>query len=280
VLDVRRRTGFLLVAVIVGQVVLISAQVTTRSGTRVLEAVGFGALAQIQRAVSVVIGTVSSTWTDYASLRHAREENEVLRREVGRLQLEVQKQRELAAEGRRLAGLLEFRSAVDAPSVAARVIARDPTLGFLTITIDKGTADGLAKDMAVLSPDGVVGRVLKPGPNVSMVQLIVDRSAAAGAMIERSRAAAVVAGSGGDPPLRVDYMPNLADVKAGDLIITSGLDGIYPKGFPIGRVERVERGVGLYKAITVRPVVDFSRLEEVLVVLRTAPPAVQPEAPE
>jgi rod shape-determining protein MreC len=137
--------------------------------------------------------------------------------------------------------------------------------------------------MAVLAPTGVVGRVLDPpSARSALVQLLVDRNAAAGALIERSRAGGVVVGAGGDPPLRMDYVSNQADVKVGDTVITSGIDGIYPRGFVIGRVERVERGVGLYKSIRVRPVVDFSAIEEVLVVLAqpTAQPVPAPEGPE
>jgi len=121
-----------------------------------------------------------------------------------------------------------------------------------------------------LSPSGVVGRVILPSARASKVQLLIDRNAAAGAIIERSRAQGVVVGAGGET-LRMDYVPGTADVKAGDLVVTSGIDGIYPKGFVIGTVETVERGPGSYHEIRVSPAVDFSRLEEVLVVL-TPPP--------
>ena len=141
---------------------------------------------------------------------------------------------------------------------------------FRTMTIDKGTSDRLLTDMAVMSPAGVVGRVILPSRRASKVQLLIDRNAAAGAVIERTRAQGVVVGGGTDP-LRMEYVPGTADVKAGDLVVTSGIDGIYPKGFVIGTVESVERGPGTYHEITVRPAVDFSRLEEVLVVL--TPPA-------
>ena len=122
--------------------------------------------------------------------------------------------------------------------------------------------------MAVISPRGIVGRVVgHPASHASRVQLIIDRSAAAGALSERTRAGGMVVGVDSDPPLRMDLVSNLADVNAGDLIVASGVDGIYPKGFAIGKVEKSDRGTGLYRAITVRPAVDFSSLEEVLVVL-------------
>lgn len=109
------------------------------------------------------------------------------------------------------------------------------------------------------------------------MQLLIDRNAAAGALIERSRAGGMVVGLESDPPLRMELVANLADVKDGDSVIASGVDGIYPKGFLIGRVERSERGTGLYRNITVRPAVDFSGVEEVLVVLVPPRPATRDE---
>jgi rod shape-determining protein MreC len=271
VLDIRRRTGFLFLVVMIGHVVLISAQVNTKSGATVIEAVGFGMISEIQRATSSAFGGVRHVWTNYATLRDAAEENEKLRHQLAAVQVELQKQRAMANSAARLEALLQFRSTVATPTVAAAVIAHDATLGFQTITIDKGAADGLRRDLAVISPEGVVGRVIKHGAHAAMVQLLIDRNAAAGALVERSRAGGVVVGGQGNPPLRLQYLSNLADVRKGDRVVSSGLDGIFPKGYAIGIVESVERGAGLYKEVTVRPTVDFSKLEEVLVV--SAPPS-------
>jgi rod shape-determining protein MreC len=117
----------------------------------------------------------------------------------------------------------------------------------------------------------VIGRVIQPvSPRAALVQLLIDRNAAAGALLERTRAQGVVIGFG-NGELRMEYVPGTSDVKPGDLVVTSGIDGIYPKGFVIGTVDAVDRGQGPYHEIVVRPAVDFSRLEEVLVVL--TPPA-------
>jgi rod shape-determining protein MreC len=132
--------------------------------------------------------------------------------------------------------------------------------------IDKGTGDGLRSDMAVIAPAGVVGRVIQPISRASKVQLLIDRNAAAGALIERTRAQGVVVGTGGDE-LRMDYVSGSADVKAGDVVVTSGIDGIYPKGFVLGQIQSVQRGAGGYSAIVIKPAVDFTSLEAVLVVL-------------
>ena len=120
-------------------------------------------------------------------------------------------------------------------------------------------------------PAGVVGRVIQPSGRASKVQLLIDRNAAAGALIERTRAQGVVIGTGTDE-LRMDYVSGSADVKAGDNVVTSGIDGIYPKGFVIGQIQSVRRGAGEYSAIVIRPAVDFTALEAVLIVL-TPPPA-------
>src|SRR4029453_18736691 len=127
----------------------------------------------------------------------------------------------------------------------------------------------------VIAPTGVIGRVVTPTAHASKVQLLIDRNAAAAALIERSRAQGVVVGAG-EPLLRLSYVSDIADVKVGDVVVTSGLEGIYPKGYVIGKVERVNRG---NKDIRVRPSVDFNRLEEVLVVISPPPHAIAVEGP-
>jgi rod shape-determining protein MreC len=122
--------------------------------------------------------------------------------------------------------------------------------------------------MAVIAPAGVVGRIITPSARAAKVQLLIDRNAAAGAILERSRAQGVVEGTGGS--LRLNYVSGTADVQSGDVVSTSGIDGIYPKGFVIGQIESVERGSGEFGAIVIRPAVDFSSIEAVLVV--TTPP--------
>ena len=149
------------------------------------------------------------------------------------------------------------------------MIAGDATPYFRTVTIDRGSGDGVHRDSAVVSPDGVVGRVVgDPGSRAAKVQLLVDRSAAAGALIERTRVAGVVMGNADLGVLQMEYVSNLDDVLLGDIVVTSGIDGIYPKGFVIGEVEVVQRGSGLYKTIHVRPKVEFGDLEDVLVIVR------------
>ncbi|MDH4064369.1 MAG: rod shape-determining protein MreC [Acidobacteriota bacterium] len=274
--DIKHRPGIVLGAAVVFHVALISAQVSSASGLPVLQVVTFGAFSELQRLVTGAITGSQNLWAGYVSLRGVREENAALRRDLQALQIRLQEERALAQRAEDLRQLLELHDRAELDTAAAEIIGAGASPEFRTVTIDKGTADRIAADMAVISPAGVVGRVILTSPRAAKVQLLIDRNAAAGAIIERSRAQGIVLGGGADD-LRMDYVPGTADVNPGDLVVTSGIDGIFPKGFVIGTVENVERGPGTYHEISIRPAVDFSRLEEVLVVL-TPPPAVEAEA--
>ncbi len=276
-LDIRQRTGYLFAAVTLGHIILISAQVNTRRGVPVLEAVTFGVFAEVQRGASGLVGGLRDGWQHYFALQQVRGENERLKQDVANLQIALQQQRAMAAQSRALQSLLELRSQTAISTTGAAVIAGGASPDFRTMTIDKGTTGGLRQDMAVIAPAGVVGRVIMPSALASKVQLLIDRNAAAGVMDERSRAQGVIVGTGTDR-LRMEYVAGTADVAVGDTIVTSGIDGIYPKGFVVGQIESVQRGAGEFSAIVVRPAVDFSALEAVLVVL--APPAGGADAPK
>jgi rod shape-determining protein MreC len=271
VIDVRRRTGALLGVVVLAHVILISTQVNTRGGRSAFDAVVFSAMGTVQRVVASGSGSLSTLWSHYVALRGVRAENDALRAQLGTTEIRLQEQRALALRAERLQALLDLRQSLPQRTVAAQIIAGDATAFFRTVTIDRGSADGVAADAAVISPRGVVGRVVgRPAARAARVQLLVDRNAGIGAVIERSRAGGVVMGDEGQV-LRMEYVSNLSDVRPGDLVVSSGLDGIYPKGFVIGEVVSVERGAGLYHAIKLRPAVDFSTIEEVVVLLD--PPA-------
>ncbi len=267
-MDRRQRTGYLVLAVVLAHVILISAQVNAEPGASVLETVTFGAFAEVQRLLTSGLDNVVGLWSGYVGLRDVREENVELSREIADLRFELQTQRALAQQSRSLERLLELRQTVELPTLSARVIATDATPYFRTLTIDRGRQDDVRPDLAVLAPDGVVGRVVgSPGPRAAQVQLLIDRNAAAGAMIERTRASGVIVGTDDSTLLQLEYVSNLEDVQVGDEIVTSGIDGIYPKGFRIGVVTQVAEGIGLYQLIQVSPVVEFSQIEDVLVVL-------------
>ena len=269
-LDLRQRSGYLFLAVTLGQILLVSAQVNSKSGVPVIESVTFGIFSEVQRGLSGGFLGIRSVWTGYIGLRHVKAENDALKRDLAAAQVVVQEQRALVDRTRGLENLLGLRQQLKLNTVAAEIIGAAAAPDFRTLTIDKGTRDGVRADMSVIAPAGVVGRLVVPSLRSAKVQLLIDRNAAAGAIIERTRAQGVVVG-GGDDRLRMEYVSEVFDIVVGDVVVTSGIDGIYPKGFVIGQVESIERAGGAYKRITIKPAVDFRSLEEVLVVLTPTP---------
>ena len=276
VVDIRRRTGYLFLAVIVGHVILISTQVTTKRGVPMLEDAVFGVFSEVQRGANAVTTGVQTSWQDYFALQQVRSENDQLKKDIGDLRVRLQEERALAQQTQSLQKLLDLKSSTELSTTGASVIAGGASPEFRTITVDKGTQDGLRADMAVIAPAGVVGRVIQPSSRASKVQLLIDRNAAAGALIERTRAQGVVVGSGADD-LRMEYVPGSAEVKAGDVVVTSGIDGIYPKGFVIGQIQSIRRAAGGYSDIVIKPAVDFTSLEAVLIVV--TPPVATGDTP-
>jgi rod shape-determining protein MreC len=269
ILDIRQRTGYMFLAVTVGHVILISTQVPSQRGIPLFEEVVFGAFAEVQRVSTSAIGGVRTGVNDYVALQDVRAENDKLRTEVAQLQIRLQQEQEAAAQTRTLQSLLDFRQSTPLKTVPASVIAGGASPDFRTMTIDVGNNVGLVTDMAVIAPAGVVGRLIHAGALASKVQLLIDRNAAAGVIDQRSRAQGIVVGNGTNT-LQLTYISGTADLKQGDALVTSGIDGIYPRGFVVGQVESIERSAGEYSVVRVRPSVDFSSIEHVLVV--TTPP--------
>jgi rod shape-determining protein MreC len=277
-LDIRKRTGYLFLAVMMAQVILVSAQVQTKTGVRLLQSVVFELFSHVQFGTASTLSGGRNAWGSYVALRGVRVENEALKRRVADLEVKLQQEHALAARSQQLQALMDLKSQATVPTLAAEVIAGNPDPVMRTVIIDRGSADGVLADMAVIAPGGIVGRIIGPlARHAARVQLIIDRNAAAGALIERTRAGGMIVGAEANPALRMDLVSSLADVKPGDAVVASGVDGIYPKGYAIGRVEHADPGGGLYRTITVKPGVDFSSLEEVLVVLVVPTGAVRGE---
>jgi rod shape-determining protein MreC len=265
-LDIRQRSGYLFLGVILGHILLISAQVNSRSGVPVLESVTFGIFSEVQRALSGGVSGVRRVWSGYIGLRNVKAENVELKRQLAAAQIAAQEQRALADRARGFQRLLELRDHLTLATTAAEIIGAAASPDFRTLTIDKGTRDGLRPDRAVIAPEGGVGRLVVPSARSAKVQLLIDRNAAAGVIVERTRAQGVVVG-GSDDRLQMQFVSEVADLAVGDVVVTSGIDTIYPKGLVVGRIEVVEKNGPAFKRIVVKPAVDFSRLEEVLVVL-------------
>src|SRR5436190_187306 len=224
VLDIRRRSGYLFLSVMIGHVILISAQVNSRSGVPVLEAVTFGVFAEAQRGLSSGVSGLRRGWSRYVWLRGVEAQNADLRRQLDDVRVQYQERRALADRAAQLEEALALRDRSNLRTVAAEVIASSASPDFRTLTIDKGTNYGLKPDMAVIAAAGTVGRIVVPSPGAAKVQLLIDRNAAAGALVERSRAQGVAVGGGDDEHLRLDYVSEASDVVVGDLVVTSGID--------------------------------------------------------
>ena len=271
----RFRTGTLLVVLCLGHVLLISAQVPARTGESVLGAATFGVVSRAQGAIAGVVDGTRGAWAHYVALSGASRDNEALRARVLALEGQLQGERARASRVDGLEDALNLQRSIVAPTLAARVIAGNPTPGVMTITLDRGAADGVRADMAVISGRGVVGRVIGTrGPHASAVQLLIDANAAAGAALEGSGAAGSVTGGVADGHLRLGLISSLTPVGIGERIVASGQDGIFPRGFLIGEVVGVA-GTGKAREILVAPAVHFERLEVVLIVL--APPSAAQE---
>jgi rod shape-determining protein MreC len=274
----RRRTLTLLVVLCLGHVLLISAQVQSGQGRSVLHASAFGAMAAVQGGSAALTNGAGGLWSHYIGLIGVARDNDQLRARVLTLEGELQAERARAAQTSALEDALNLQRSIVAPTLAARVIAGNPVPGSLTVTIDRGASDGVARNMAVISGVGVIGRIIgEPTSHASVVQLLNGKSANTGAMFEKNGTAGLAAGGFADGNLRLELVSSAADVVVGDRIVTSGQDGIYPQGFLIGQVSQVI-GSGKAREIVVKPAVDYSHINIVLVVLaRPGQPAGAPK---
>jgi len=215
---------------------------------------------------------VSGTWRSYVGLRGFERENRRLRDEADALALKAQVAEESRQELARLRELLDLRDNVPWTTVAARVIARGVDGSARIVTLDRGSRDGVRLNQPVLTPRGIVGRVIEAAPGACKVQSILDPNSGVAGLIQRTRVQGMVVGAG-ERGCRMEYVSELSNVEVGDVVVTSGLDQIYPKGYTIGVVASIGEGEGLTKLVELRPEVDFRRLEEVLVVLKAEGPA-------
>ncbi len=226
----------------------------------------------VQAATARLGNGASSIVHDYLDLVQVREENTRLRAQIAELKGGQTRIAELQTENRHLAALLELRDALGLTAVAASVIGSDATGLSHTLVLGQGSSSGLRPGMAVLANRGVVGRIIDTSQHAARVLLIDDHNSALDGFDERSRARGIVAGLV-DDGITMKYVDRSEDLKAGDTIVTSGLDGIFPRGLLVGTVASVHReGPGLFLGVQVRPAVDFHQLEQVLIVTQQAPP--------
>jgi len=264
----RHKSLTLLAAVVIAQLLLLAVQIKRDQQVRLIRVWAVELFSPVQRSASWVIYNFEHGWGNYVSLRNARQENESLRSELDRLKVRNAELEGRALEADRLASLLNFRQGhADAPMTAARVIGGSPDSGSLVVNIDRGSRDGIRRDMGVITPDGVVGKVFAVYPNISQVLLLGDKDSGVGALLANSRTQGVVKGSG-KPDLSMEYVGNDAKVSPGEKVLTSGQDRIFPKDLPVATVAEatVDKKAPFMK-IVLKPAAHLDRLEDVLILL-------------
>jgi len=258
--------GLLLIGLLLGY----SASLRRQEGTTLFERGVLAVTAPMLKVIDAVADRVSGVWSKYLWLVQVKQENQTLREENRQLRVRLQVHREYQLENERLRRLLSFSKTQNRPVMPAQVIGEDLTAWAHTVVIDKGLQEGLREGLPVVVAEGLVGQVIKCGPHEARVLLVTDASSAVGVLTQRTRTRGVCRGRGDH--LTLEFALREDDVEVGDQVLTSGMGGIYPKGLVVGQVSRVDRDdFGLFQHVEVAPAPDFSRLEEVLVLLEKNP---------
>ena len=273
----RHTSFFVLLAVLFGQLLLLSVQVTRNQNVRLINFWVAEVFGPFERGFHDVINGTEETWSTLRNLWVYRQTNIQLEAELVAARTRIQELSEKAAEADRLEALLQFKSQSPYKSVAARVIAASPADGLGAIVIDRGQDAGIAVDLPVITPEGVVGKISAVYTHTAQVLLITDPTCGVGCLLEESRIQGILKG-GGQGLCNLHYVMDDQKVAAGEAVITSGLDQVYPKGLLVGHVVRSEPG-NIYLHIAVKPAAYLNRLETVLV-LFNATSNQQGEAPK
>ena len=250
---------------------VIAIDTSTRAARnyRVYDRVIVGITSPIQAMISWTLDQIVLGTQNYVYLWHTRRDNVALMEENRKLLASIASLRETQQENVRLRAMLQFEEKHHIDSVVARVIAKDVSTEFRAIRINRGASSGIRKDMAVVTPEGIVGRVFRTTDNTADIVTILDLLSAVDTIVERSRVRGVVEGKT-DEVCQLRFIQRTDDIQTGDILISSGLGGIFPKGMPAGVVSKVERKkYGITQDVELRPSVDFSKLEEVMVVTKT-----------
>jgi rod shape-determining protein MreC len=264
----RYRNVTILVVVLFAQVLGLAMQVkrsTQEETTRLIRVWAVDAVTPLEKSIVWFQRGVSNLWHNYFYLRGVRQENRDLKLQIERLRIEQVRLNEDAEQARRLQALLGFKEQFISKTLAAQVIGSSGSEQSRSIYIDKGTHDGIRPDMAVITAEGVVGKVLRAFKTTSQVLLMNDQTSGVGSILEKSRLQGVLRGT---PVGEVVLEKVMSDetVQPGERVVTSGGDQIFPKGLPVGTVTKVSPGPELFLNIRVKPAADLSRLEEVLVI--------------
>jgi rod shape-determining protein MreC len=266
----RHRSFFILLVVVSLQILLLSVQITRNNHVRLIRYWAVEVFDPFERSLHGLLDVSSTAYSTYHHLWRAEQENQELHMQLVAAQVQIQHLGEEAGETQRLRNLLDFRNQQMFQTVPAEVIASSPGENSNAIFIDKGSDSGLATDLPVITPEGVVGKILAIFPHSAQVLLITDPSSGAGVTLAQSRVQGILKG-GTNGVCDLHYVMNEEAIARGEAVVTSGLDQVYPKGLPVGTVINVGDG-NIYKNIVVKPSVNLSRLEMVLVVLKSSSP--------
>lgn len=274
---VERRPTLILILVLGALLFVMSMSTETRfvGETRTLfERTVMMVFSPVPKLVNLVGQNTEDVYHGYIDMRRSVAENIRLHRSVTQLTNENLMLRRSNGDLARLRALLAYSEQFTMPSRLANVIMLDNTSRFKSTILDRGSDDGVEVNDVVVNAQGLVGRVVLTTPDLAKAQLIIDQNAAVGCLLERTRRQGIVGGNGRNG-LQMTYVPALTDVLQGDVVLTGGIDGVYPKGIPVGVVTRGEEGKDLFKRVLVQPTVDFSSLEEVIILhTRKIPPQV------
>jgi rod shape-determining protein MreC len=232
--------------------------------------------APVQAAFARIHRGATGLWTTYLEWRALRADAERLRAEVAALRLSQMRQDELEAENGRLRALLDLRDRLAVPTIGAEVVAREWNGFTRGLTINRGRASRLERLAPVIVIRGVVGRVVEIRQSSAVIQLVTDPASSIGGVVNRTRAQGLVEGVAGGR-LRLKLAAREEGVTPGDLVSTSGVGGLFPKGIPLGRVTRVRAPAGLFRIVDLEPAVDPATVEEVLVLPRGLPGDLAPK---
>jgi rod shape-determining protein MreC len=275
VIDSKKPAWITLAVALVLNTLLLSAQTSKHFDTSFVRVWLLASLGPFEKLVDAGVEGVENIWTGYIGLVHVRSDNDKLLAENSKLRMEVSEKSEDALELARLRKLLALQAKPIGKTVAARVIGKDPSQIGQSITIDKGSRNGIGRDATIITGDGVVGRVVRSSDFFSVVQLIIDSQSAVGFIVRSSRRVGILKGTGG-AELEMAFIDDDNDIVQGDELITSGQDQIYPKGIPLGTVLSVGPREGNFKVVRIRPSVNFGHLEEVLVMTDHLPEVDMP----
>jgi rod shape-determining protein MreC len=225
------------------------------------------AITPLEKAFVHGTSAIRDGWNGYFYLRTVRRQNEELKDEIARMRLEQVRLQQDAAQARRLQALLDFKEQYVSQTVAAQVIGSSGSEQSRVVYIDRGVDHGIQENMAVITPSGIVGKVLRVFPGTAQVLVITDQTSGVGAILEKTRLQGIAKGAA-DGGVKLDYVMSDEKVEVGDTVITSGGDKIFPKGLALGRVASVAPGKNMFLNIRLTPAADLGRLEEVLVITK------------